>query len=129
MHWLDNKIFDRNLRKNGTPGERILWVEYFSKKNKEKRNVYRFLKQHRINKLNITVDFYCAKLRLCIEIDGVTHDSIIAQTKDIIRQSKIEELNYTVLRIYERDIYYNPQGVYKKLEEIINSLEKKYLCD
>ena len=94
MQWLDNKIFDRNLRKNGTPGERILWVEYFAVKNKDKRNIYRFLKQHRINKINKTVDFYCAKLKLCIEIDGISHDNKTSQTKDIIRQNKIEDLNF-----------------------------------
>jgi very-short-patch-repair endonuclease len=52
----------KNLRKNMTPAEKKLWYSYL-------RNFkFRVLRQKPID--NFIVDFYCAKLKLVIEIDG-----------------------------------------------------------
>ena len=55
----------RNMRQNPTPAERKLWCEYL-------RNVpVRVLRQKPIDRF--IVDFYCASVKLAIEIDGEQH--------------------------------------------------------
>jgi leucyl-tRNA synthetase len=67
----------RQLRKNMTPEEKLLW------KNLRNRKFFglKFLRQHPIvydtinNKpLFFVPDFYCAEKRTIIEIDGKIHD-------------------------------------------------------
>jgi len=71
----------RELRKNSTLDEVLLWKEL-----KNKKTGYPFMRQKPI--LSYIVDFYCAPLRLAIEIDGSTHDVKIES--DIVRQSALE---------------------------------------
>ncbi|MGB7375274.1 MAG: DUF559 domain-containing protein [Rivularia sp. (in: cyanobacteria)] len=67
----------KELRKNMTPAEKKLWNNY------SKTLKTRFLRQRPID--NFIVDFYCAKLRLVIEIDGETHFTDEAKTYDLQR--------------------------------------------
>ncbi len=62
------KEISRKLRKTGNLSEVLLWQHIKGRKIKG----YRFARQKPIG--NYIVDFYCSKLRLIIEIDGVTHD-------------------------------------------------------
>ncbi len=55
----------RELRRNPTPAERKLWYGYL------RHFKYRVLRQRPINQY--IVDFYCAHLRLVIEVDGAPH--------------------------------------------------------
>ena len=55
----------RDLRKNMTPWERKLWYEFL------KDYPVRFQRQKSIG--NFIVDFYCAKARLVVELDGGGH--------------------------------------------------------
>lgn len=62
-----NNIFARELRKNLTKGEVLLW-------NVLKRgglNGYKFNRQKPLG--NYIADFYCKQLKLVIEIDGNSH--------------------------------------------------------
>ena len=56
------------LRKNATFTERYLWKFLRSKQMMG----YQFMRQKPIG--NYIVDFYCSKLFLVIEIDGITHN-------------------------------------------------------
>ena len=61
----DNIPLARVLRKNMTPWERRLWYDFL-------RNYpVRFQRQKAIG--NYIADFYCAKARLVIELDGGGH--------------------------------------------------------
>ena len=60
---------------------------------------------------NYIADFYCAKARLVIELDGGGHYSEEQAEKDAIRTSQLESLNLTVLRICNMDIDRNFTGV------------------
>jgi very-short-patch-repair endonuclease len=53
----------KELRKNMTPAERKLWSGYL------RTFKFRILRQRPIN--NFIVDFFCAQLRLVIEVDRV----------------------------------------------------------
>jgi very-short-patch-repair endonuclease len=58
-----------SLRKNMTEARRILWTEI--KDNKLLNEKFR--RQHPFNKY--ILDFYCHRLKLCIELDGQIHNN------------------------------------------------------
>jgi very-short-patch-repair endonuclease len=55
----------KELRKKPTPAEKKLWQNYL------RAFKFRVLRQRPIN--NFIVDFYCADLKLVIEVDGESH--------------------------------------------------------
>ena len=57
---------------------------------------YQFRRERPV--LDFIADFICFDLMLIIEVDGASHDSENAQTKDSIRDQKLEEVGFTVLR-------------------------------
>lgn len=59
------------------------------------------------------VDFYCAELRLVIEIDGDSHAEQIAY--DSQRTSRLNALGLTVLRYANREVLQELEGVYEDL--------------
>jgi len=84
------------LRKNMTPWERKLWYEFL-------RNYpVRFQRQKAIG--NYIADFYCAKARLVIELDGGGHYTPEQAEKDRIRTDELETMHLTALRICNLDI-------------------------
>ena len=93
----------KTLRKNMTPWERKLWYEFL------RSYPIRFQRQKAIG--NYIVDFYCAKSRLVIELDGGGHYADEQIEKDNIRTKKLESMNLTVLRICNLDIDRNFSGV------------------
>ena len=93
----------KTLRKNMTPWERKLWYEFL-------RNYpIRFQRQKAIG--NYIADFYCAKARLVIELDGGGHYTDKQIEKDKIRTKELESMDLTVLRICNLDIDRNFRGV------------------
>ncbi len=62
------KFLSRELRKKSTLSEVLLWNKLKARKIKG----YQFMRQKPIN--NYIVDFYCSKLKLVIEIDGISHN-------------------------------------------------------
>ena len=93
----------KGLRKNMTPWERKLWYDFL-------RNYsIRFQRQKAIG--NYIVDFYCAKARLVIELDGSGHYTIEQMEKDKSRKRELENMNLTVLRVCNSDIDRNFSGV------------------
>ena len=93
----------KTLRKNMTLWERKLWYELL------RYYPIRFQRQKAIG--NYIVDFYCAKARLIIELDGGGHYTAEQTKKDRFRTSELESLNLTVLRICNLDIDRNFSGV------------------
>ena len=110
----------KTLRKNATPWERKLWYDFL-------RNYpVRFQRQKAIG--NYIVDFYCAKAKLVIELDGGGHYNSEQFKKDDVRTSKLENLNLNVLRICNLDIDRNFNGVCEFIDLAIkNSLPQSAL--
>ena len=93
----------KTLRKNMTPHERKLWYDFL-------RNYpVRFQRQKAIG--NYITDFYCAKARLVIELDGSGHYMSKQIKKDEKRTKDLENMNLKVLRICNLDIDKNFMGV------------------
>lgn len=71
---------------------------------------------------NYIVDFYCAKLKLVIEIDGEIHNREYNIKYDKERDELLRKYDLTVLRIKNKEIENNLRNIYNKLEERL----KKY---
>ena len=105
------------LRKNMTGAEEVLWM-YLRKGI----GGYKFRRQHPIGMY--IVDFLCYKLRLIVEIDGSIHNNNDTKSNDIIRQSDLEKLAYTVIRFNNADIYKHVDIVLNKISIIVNNINK-----
>lgn len=103
--------FARELRKNGTIAEAILWQKL---KNRQINNI-KFGRQRPIGQY--IVDFYCIAKKIIIEIDGITHE--LKFEDDKIRDKYLSDLGWKILRFDDEDVKNNLEWV---IEEI-----KKYL--
>ena len=90
------KKLARQLRRNSTLGEVLLWNEL---KRKQMMG-YDFHRQKPIGEY--IVDFYCPRLRLVIEIDGDSH--FMREKKDAERQQKLEGVGLRFLRLDDLDV-------------------------
>ncbi len=105
----------KNLRKNMTPWERKLWYDFL------RDYPLRFQRQKAIG--NYIADFYCAKARLIIELDGGGHYLPEQIKSDELRTKELESMNLTILRICNLDIDRNFCGVCEYVDRLVqNSL-------
>ena len=89
----------KSLRKNLTPSEAFLWKQLQGKKLLGRK----FRRQHSIGPF--IVDFYCAKEKLIIELDGEIHNNAIAEEYDIQRSNYLESKGYQILRFENRLVF------------------------
>ena len=73
-----------------------------------------FRRQHSLSD-KITVDFYCANARLCIEIDGIAHAMGDQPERDDARDAFVKELGMEVMRIPATDVLKSPEDVAEML--------------
>jgi len=104
----------REMRKNPTPAESIMWDLLL---NDEAFDGYRFLRQKPIDQY--IVDFYCSKLMLAIEIDGSVHDEIDTHNYDKMRSEKLKKYGIKVIRYRNDDVMNNIDAIRKDLEKQI----------
>lgn len=109
-----NKILTpaaRALRKNMTPQEKQLWYHFLNK------YPVRILKQKVIG--NFIVDFYCAKAKLAIELDGSQHymDDNLAYDKE--RTAVINAYGIEVIRFSNSEVDNNFDGVCESIDRAI----------
>lgn len=114
------KELARNLRNNSTKSEIRLWK---CLKGKQMLG-YDFHRQKPID--NFILDFFCHELMLGIELDGITHYFDDVQIKDQIKESRLNELGVTVLRIKDEEVYYNIEDVLEIIEKYITEFEKTH---
>ena len=108
-----NIPFARELRKNMTPWERKLWYEYL------RYYPVRFQRQKAIG--NYIADFYCAKARLIIELDGGGHYTPEQIQQDRVRTKSLEKLHLQVLRICNLDVDRNFRGVCEHIDRTVQA--------
>ena len=116
----ENIPLAKALRENMTPWERKLWYDFL-------RNYpVRFQRQKAIG--NYIADFYCAKARLIIELDGGGHYTPEQTEKDEQRTNELNAMNLTVVRICNLDIDRNFYGVCAYIDRWVqNSLPQSAL--
>jgi very-short-patch-repair endonuclease len=87
----------RELRREMTPAETILWQELRG----NKLGVH-FRRQQVIK--GFIVDFYCHKAGLIIEVDGAIHDEDAQKEYDIKREQVLNALGLRVVRFPNEEI-------------------------
>ena len=109
----------RNLRKNSTKQELILWKLF---RNHGINNL-KFKRQYPIG--NYIVDFVCKEKWLIIELDGGQHNEPNNISYDEERTEYLNNRGYRVLRFWNTDIDKNLKGVY---EMILQAVQKCFVC-
>ncbi len=95
----------RENRSQPTPAESLLWQKVL--RDKQFRQ-YKFLRQKPIG--SCIVDFYCAELRLVIEIDGDSHADQIEY--DAQRSRFLDGFGQHIVRYANRDVQNSLPCVY-----------------
>ncbi|HIS51407.1 MAG TPA: endonuclease domain-containing protein [Candidatus Onthomonas avicola] len=93
----------QELRKNATREERHLWYDFL------KTYPVQFKRQKVIGRF--VVDFYCARAKLAIELDGAQHFEEQGIARDRERSAWLMGQGLYVLRFSNRDIWENFPGV------------------
>ncbi|MGA2318290.1 MAG: endonuclease domain-containing protein [Thermodesulfobacteriota bacterium] len=107
------KKYSQELRKNMTDAERLLW----SKLRRKQLKGLQIYRQRIIG--NYIVDFYCPKANLIIEIDGGQHYSVEGINEDKIRDDYMRNQGFKVLRVSDKEVFENLNGVIEKIYEDI----------
>ena len=99
------------MRSNLTSAEAYLWKELQNRKLDSRR----FRRQHSIN--NYIVDFYCAKEKLIVELDGEVHNNPTAEEYDERRSTLLEKLGFTVIRFENKMVFDNLPSVLQEIKD------------
>src|SRR5947207_444852 len=91
------KAYARELRKNLTPAERILWSELRGRRFAG----FKFRRQQIVGPY--VLDFYCSNAKLSIEVDGETH--LGNEMYDANRQIWLEQEGIKVLRFWNTQVF------------------------
>ncbi|MEO6611166.1 MAG: endonuclease domain-containing protein [Chitinophagaceae bacterium] len=106
----------KQLRKNMTASETVLWMHL-----KKGVDGLKFRRQHPIG-LYIA-DFYCHKVKLILEVDGLIHNQPEVKQTDEIRQKDMERWGYQVLRFTNEQVLKNSEQVIRLIVEKITYLK------
>ena len=101
----------RQLRKNMTPEERTLWYQYL------RTYPLKFYRQRVLG--HYIADFYCAKAKLIVELDGSQHYEERGLAYDKMRTEYLEGLGLTVLRVPNTEVKRNLRGVCEAIDELV----------
>ena len=105
------------LRKNMTGEEKHLWYDFL------RAYPVRFRRQKVLG--SYIADFYCAKAKLVIELDGSGHYTEEGQAYDENRTAYLACFGLKVVRILNREIQTNFYGVCSHIDSLVkDALEK-----
>ena len=99
----------RELRNNQTEAEKILWLQLKGRKLLG----FKFDRQYSVGPY--ILDFYCPKIRLAIELDGIQHMEKSALLYDQDRTRYLEALNIKVIRFQNDEVINNITLVLDKI--------------
>ncbi|TAE61215.1 MAG: endonuclease domain-containing protein [Nostocales cyanobacterium] len=100
----------KKMRQNPTPAEKKLWqfLRTFP---------VRVLRQRPID--HFIVDFYCASLKLVIEVDGESHYTEQGKIYDRERSSILEGYGLKIMRFTNEQVLHDFEGVCQELLNLI----------
>jgi very-short-patch-repair endonuclease len=105
--WAKLRPLAQQMRREPTPAEHKLWQRL----RRNQIHGVRFRRQHSIERF--IVDFYCARARLIVEVDGPVHQ--YTQQEDAIRQAFLEQQGFQVLRFTNLDVFNNLDAVVEQI--------------
>jgi len=106
----------KRLRKEMTPPEIGLWLAL-----RQNDADLHFRKQHAVN--DYVLDFYCARAKLAIEVDGEVHARGDRPERDAVRDAWLATQGLRVLRYTAADVLTNLDGVVRQIISI--ALERR----
>jgi very-short-patch-repair endonuclease len=104
----------RKLRRKMSLPEGLLWQQL-----RQRSMGLKFRNQHPVEKM--VVDFYCAKKRLIVEIDGIVHDMGDNPARDLRRDAFLRSLGYQIVRILASDVLRDPAGVAESIVSLCHA--------
>ena len=103
----------RELRLNATPMECVLWPLLQGKQ----RLGHKFRRQFGVGPY--ILDFYCTQMRLCIELDGESHQTQEAKQHDQRRDQYLKDLGIHTLRFPNDQVRNHLDEVIKKIDAFL----------
>jgi len=100
----------RELRRDMTPAEKILWQEIRANKLGA-----HFRRQQVI--AGFIVDFYCHAASLVIELDGGIHDEKEQKENDIERENVLKGMGLRIIRFRNEEIFRQLPNALNKIQE------------
>ncbi len=107
-------LIERRLRRQPTDAETVLWLSLRDRR----LGGYKFVRQEAIE--SFVVDFVCRDRKLVIEVDGGQHAE---STEDRMRDDRLAEAGYRVLRFWNGDALTNKDGVLQTILAALNGSE------
>ena len=98
------------LRKSMTPQECHLWFDFL------RTYPLRFRRQRPVG--DYIVDFYCAKARLVLELDGHSHVTESGRRHDAKRTAYLESQGLKVIRFFDVDVDRNFERVCSHIDYV-----------
>jgi very-short-patch-repair endonuclease len=116
-HWRASKQMQlraRELRRAMTPAEKKLWQHI-----RYNQLGVQFRRQHAIS--GYVVDFFCAKAKLVVEVDGDTHADPKQAEYDAERTQWLNaQKHYRVIRFWNSEVLNNIEGVLAEIAESVD---------
>jgi very-short-patch-repair endonuclease len=103
------------LRWPMTRAEVIVWTRL----QRGRLSGFHFRKQHPVGPY--IADFACVKSRVLIEIDGETHWREFERRRDAVRTAYLERAGWTVVRVWNAEIYGNEEGVVETVLRFVSA--------
>ena len=105
-----SKIYKKNLKKNKTKAETKVWgwLRTYKGRNRVKGEYcpkYVFQKPWWAGDAFIIVDFYFARSKTCLEIDGPYHNTPKQRSKDAWKDKYIESRGMKILRLTNDEVF------------------------
>ena len=101
----------QELRKGMTKEEKHLWYDFL------RQYPVKFIRQKVID--GYIVDFYCAKAKIVIELDGSHHGEDENAKADSIRDTELSKYDIQVIRIPNYEIWKNFNGVCRHIDSLV----------
>ena len=96
----------RTLRQHTTKAEQTVWRWL------RNRTLFglKFRRQHPLGPY--VLDFYCAELKLCVEVDGGVHAMFAKAMHDVERSCELSKLGVHVVRVRNEDVFEQPDATW-----------------
>jgi very-short-patch-repair endonuclease len=101
----------RQLRHSLTAAEATLWKSLQRSQVAGKK----FRRQHSVG--TYVLDFYCPECKLAVELDGHGHFDPVRSERDVLRSQYLASLNIRVLRLENRLVFENLEGVLHQIKQ------------
>jgi len=100
----------RQLRRELTPAEKKLWAHLRDRQ----LDGFHFRKQHAVGRF--ILDFFCAKAKLVVEVDGDSHADQVEYDEERTKWLN-EQKRYRAIRFTNREVRENIEAVVEKIRE------------